>query len=143
MVVVYRNMPSLASNAPVAGGIRVYSKHSLHILSFIAKISIASLQIHYYAEALHSLVSERLSHGPYVVARVRFEPVSFLTQGTERTTEPQHPSLISEKLSVSDHVSSICGLLLERFENFMTLRIVNPCPARGSQSHHNNEAHVK
>ena len=33
-------------------------------------------------------MSEGLTQGPYVVAGVGFEPMSFRTQGTEPTTEP-------------------------------------------------------
>ena len=33
-------------------------------------------------------MSEGLAQGPYVEARVRFEPATFRTQGTEPTNEP-------------------------------------------------------
>ena len=35
-------------------------------------------------------MSEGLAKGPYVAARVGFEPVTFWMQGTEPTTEPPH-----------------------------------------------------
>ena len=39
-------------------------------------------------EALHATASEGLVQGPYVAARVGFEPATLWTQGTEPTTEP-------------------------------------------------------
>jgi len=73
----------------------------------ILYISIAPLQVHCYSEALltkasilcwsqhtevlQATVSEGLAQGPYVAARVLFEPVTFWMQGTEPTTEPPCP----------------------------------------------------
>ena len=37
---------------------------------------------------IRATTSEGLAQGPYVVARVGFEPVTLLMQGTELTTEP-------------------------------------------------------
>ena len=38
-----------------------------------------------------SATSELLAQGPYMVARVAFEPVTFRKQGTKPTTEPPCP----------------------------------------------------
>ena len=62
------------------------------------------LQVHYYPEALPTVAdtmseltrrsatdnfaSEGFAEGPYVAARVRFEPATFRTLGTDPTTEP-------------------------------------------------------
>ena len=40
------------------------------------------------AEALHATMGEGLAQGPYVAARVGFEPATFQTQDTKTTTEP-------------------------------------------------------
>ena len=37
---------------------------------------------------LQVIASEGLAQGPYVEARMRFEPATLRTQGTEPTTEP-------------------------------------------------------
>ena len=42
-------------------------------------------------------VSQGLAQGPYVAARVEFEPATLWTQGTELTTEPPCPTPIEEK----------------------------------------------
>ena len=42
-------------------------------------------------------MSKGLAQGPYMAARVGFEPATLRTQGTERTTEP--PKLTSAKCS--------------------------------------------
>ena len=76
---------------------------SLFIQSFIPGIYIAPLQVLFYsealpttivilcrslhAEALQTTVSEGLTQGPYVAARVGFEPATLWMQGTELTTE--------------------------------------------------------
>ena len=74
-----------------------------HFLSFIPDISKAPLWVHYYSELLPTTalmilcrswhvevllatVSEGLAQGPYVLARVRFEPATPWMQGTELTT---------------------------------------------------------
>ena len=36
------------------------------------------------------MASEGLAQGPYVAARVGFEPATLRTQGTEPTNEPPH-----------------------------------------------------
>ena len=36
--------------------------------------------------------SEGLAHGPYVAARIRFDPTTLRSQGTESTTVPPHPT---------------------------------------------------
>ena len=41
-------------------------------------------------------MNDGLAKGPYVAARVGFEPMTFRTQGTEPTTEP--PCLTTQKL---------------------------------------------
>ncbi len=45
-------------------------------------------------EALQATTSEGLAQGPYVAARVGFEPATFRTQGTKPTTEPACPTLM-------------------------------------------------
>ena len=40
---------------------------------------------------LQATASERLAQGPYVVARVGFEPATLWTQGTELITRPPRP----------------------------------------------------
>ena len=78
--------------------------------SFIPDISIAPFQVHYYSEALpttalllcrsqhtealQATVSEGLAQGPYVAARLGFEPATFRMQATEPTTEPPCPTVI-------------------------------------------------
>src|SRR6218665_1303514 len=44
------------------------------------------------AKELLATTSEGLAQGPYIAARVGFEPVTFWTQGTEPTTEPLCPT---------------------------------------------------
>ena len=44
---------------------------------------------------LQSTTSEGLVQGLYVAARVGFEPVTLLLQGTEPTTEPPRPPIYS------------------------------------------------
>src|SRR6218665_3823865 len=41
---------------------------------------------------LHATVSEGLAQGPYVAARVGFEPATLRMQGTELNTEPHCPT---------------------------------------------------
>ena len=41
-----------------------------------------------------TIAIEGLAQGPYVAARVAFEPATLRTQGTELTTEPPHPTFI-------------------------------------------------
>jgi len=48
------------------------------------------------SEALEATTSEGLAQGPYVAARVGFEFATFQTQGTEPTTEPLHPIIMSD-----------------------------------------------
>ena len=47
----------------------------------------------YHAEALQATVIEGLAQGPYMAARVGFEPATLWAQGTELTTEPPHPKI--------------------------------------------------
>ena len=57
------------------------------------------------AMVLQSIVGEELAQGPYVAARVGFEPATLLrTQGTEPTTEPPCPtrSITTENTSKCD-----------------------------------------
>ena len=45
----------------------------------------------FQAEAPHSIASEGLAQGPYVVARVGYEPMTFQTKGDESTNVPPCP----------------------------------------------------
>ena len=76
------------------------SGSSVH--SFIQAISIGSLQVHYYSEALptqhgycvrvHAEAPQATaSEGPYMVARARFEPTILQTKGVDSTNEPPRP----------------------------------------------------
>ena len=40
-----------------------------------------------------AVMSEGLAKGPYAMARVGFEPATFLAQGTKPSTEPPCPQL--------------------------------------------------
>ena len=44
---------------------------------------------------IQETMSEGLAQGPYVAARVEFEPATLQTQSTEPTTEPPCPSRVS------------------------------------------------
>ena len=46
----------------------------------------------FHAEATQATASERLAQGPYVVARVGFEPMTFRTKGVESTNESTNES---------------------------------------------------
>ena len=74
--------------------------------SFILDIYITLLQVHYHsgalpttalilyrsyhAEALQATASEGLAQGPYLAARVEFEPATLQVQGTESTILSHH-----------------------------------------------------
>jgi len=73
------------------------------------------LQVHYYSEALptttltlcrsehakalQAAMTKGLAKGPYVAARVGFEPATFQTQGTKPKTEPPRPKCIQSALA--------------------------------------------
>ena len=79
-------------------------------------------------------MSEGLAQGPYVMARVKFEPATLRTQGTEPTSEPPHPLIydtedpyIFESVELSDLLQLMrmrAGLLRDRCR--LTLRLHNP-----------------
>ena len=46
----------------------------------------------FHAEAPQATASEGLAQGPYVAARVGFEPTALRTKGVESTNEPPHPT---------------------------------------------------
>ena len=46
----------------------------------------------FHAEASQATASECLAHGPYVAARVGFEPTTLWTKGDESTNEPPRPT---------------------------------------------------
>src|SRR6218665_58755 len=50
-------------------------------------------------------MSEGLAQGPCVATRVRFEPATFWTQGTEPTTEPPHLIIVTS-------LSLLCNSML-------------------------------
>ena len=81
--------------------------------SFIPDISIAPLQVHYYSEALQTIalilfkfwvnmlkcyvlatMSEGLAQGPYMVARVGFEPATFWTQAPNLPLSHHAPHIL-------------------------------------------------
>src|SRR6218665_4089065 len=98
-----------------------YQSKSLREKSFIPDISIAPFQSHYYSEALQTTApklrrsqhaeaqqattSEGLGQGPYMAARVGFEPATFRTEGTELPTEPPSP-----KFRVGFTYATVCNL---------------------------------
>ena len=51
-------------------------------------------------------------HGPYIVARVGFEPATFPTQGTKLTTEPPSPTDYS--VSAYSRATSVFLVILEQ-----------------------------
>ena len=68
-----------------------------------------------HTKALQATMSEGLAQGPYMAARVGFEPATYRTQGTESTSEPTHPTTLP--VSASDyndivHKQGTCFLLL-------------------------------
>ena len=48
----------------------------------------------FHAEASQATLSEGLAQGPYVAARVGFEPTTLRMKDDELTSEPPHPTLI-------------------------------------------------
>src|SRR6218665_188449 len=81
----------------------------LFINSFIQAFSLAPLQVRYYSKALQAqhgyyvsefhaeapqaTVSEGLAKGPYVAARVGFEPTTIRMKGVESNIETLCPTL--------------------------------------------------
>jgi len=55
-------------------------------------------------------MSEGLAQGPYVAVRVGFQPATFRTQGSERTSEPPRPhsDVEGELKIISIHRAGIC-----------------------------------
>src|SRR6218665_1382936 len=83
----------------------------LFIYSFIQAISIASLQVHYYSEALPTqhvhcagishrsakgTVSEELAQDPYLAARAGVKPMTLRTKSVDSTKAPPTPHNYSE-----------------------------------------------
>src|SRR6218665_2334528 len=60
----------------------------------------------FHAEALQAIASERLAQGPYVAARVGFEPATLLTPDAEHITKPPRPKNESElsDVRVNSHI---------------------------------------
>ena len=54
----------------------------------LQELNLTARQPHHMIQAATSV---GLAKGLYVAARVGFEPVTFLTEGTEPTTEPPRP----------------------------------------------------
>ena len=63
----------------------------VHYYSDVLLITASILPRSLHAKVLQATVSERLAQGLYVAARVRFEPATIRTVGTELTTEPPCP----------------------------------------------------
>ena len=73
-----------------------------------------------------SAIGERLAQGPFVTARVGFEPATFRTQGTELTTEPSRPIMkafnvlsgalfeFSFKIFLSERLHAVSGARLHQ-----------------------------
>ena len=63
-------------------------------------------------------MSEGVAQGPYLEARVRFEPATLRTQGTKPTTEPPNPiqgitgikGLVSLMRGAEIELTSYCSL---------------------------------
>jgi len=47
----------------------------------------------FHAEESQAIASEGLVQGPYVAARVRFDPATLRTKDDEYTKEPQRPTI--------------------------------------------------
>src|SRR6218665_1358893 len=74
---------------------------------------------------IQATTSEGLAQGPYVVARVGFEPATFHTQGTEPATEPPHPTIhIRVKTATLCNVTTPNPTALEKHKPLIRLCIV-------------------
>ena len=62
------------------------------------------------AIVMQSIVGEELAQGPYVAARVGFEPATLRTKDDESTNEPLSPTICSLPLSAYQKFIFLCDL---------------------------------